>query len=177
MFLSVERCNVTKATAAVGNRWLAAASQQCAWSCILTHAEIFGETSNLPGDSAPLRPRFGALRLPPFPRIKIAFEREETSDHQRHSGKYDGAADGGWGNCVRPQGAYFEGDGGIIVLSAMFLVSSSTDVSTFHIYMAGRLLDGLCTCRFYLLHWAGVSPEGKTHVFEVSPWPSITVCT
>ena len=38
-----------------------------------------------------------------------------------------------WENGVRSQGAYFEGDRGIIVLRTMFLVSSSTNVSIFHI--------------------------------------------
>ena len=37
-----------------------------------------------------------------------------------------------WQNCVRSQGAYFEGDWGVIVLRTMFLVSSSINVSIFH---------------------------------------------
>ena len=45
-----------------------------------------------------------------FPKLKITFEREEISDPRGDSGKYDGAADGGWENYVRSQGAYFEGD-------------------------------------------------------------------
>ena len=71
--------------------------------------EFFGETSKHPGDSAPLQPRFGALRLLALPKTKITFEREEFSDHRWDSGKYDRAADGKWENCVRSQGAYFEG--------------------------------------------------------------------
>ena len=51
------------------------------------------------------------------------FEREEISDCQWDSGKYDRAADGNWENCVRSQGAYFEGDWGVTVLCTMFLVS------------------------------------------------------
>ena len=94
----------------------------------------FGKTSNHPGGLAPLQPRFGALRLLAFPKTKIAFEREEIS------GKYDGAADGDWKNCVRSEGAYFEGDWGIIVLCTMFLVSSSINVS-FSYCMVGYLLD------------------------------------
>ena len=39
--------------------------------------EFFAKTSNHPGDSAPLQPRFGALALLAFPKIKITFEREE----------------------------------------------------------------------------------------------------
>ena len=56
--------------------------------------EDFGETSNHPGDSVPLQPRFGALQLLAFPKTKISFEKEEISDHQWDSGKYDRAADG-----------------------------------------------------------------------------------
>ena len=70
----------------------------------------FGETSNHPGDSAPLQTRFGTLQLLAFPKTEITFEREEISDHQWDSGKKDGAANGDRENCVRSQGAYFEGD-------------------------------------------------------------------
>ena len=37
-----------------------------------------------------------------------------------------------WENSVRSQGAYLEGDWGIIVLCTMFLVSFSMTVSIFH---------------------------------------------
>ena len=74
-----------------------------------------------------------------FLKTKITFQREEVSDHWWDSEKYNRAADGDWENCVRSQGAYFEGDWGIIVLIVliviciMFLVSSSINVSIFHI--------------------------------------------
>ena len=58
-----------------------------------------------------------------FPKTKITFEREEISDNGWDSVKYDGAADGDWENCVRSQGAYFEGDWGVVVLCTLFLVS------------------------------------------------------
>ena len=52
---------------------------------VLTHAscltQFFGETSNHPGDSALVQPRFGALRLLNFPKTKITFEKEEISGH------------------------------------------------------------------------------------------------
>ena len=51
-------------------------------SCITNHAELFGETSNHPGDLALLQLRFGALLLLAFPKTKITFEREEISDSQ-----------------------------------------------------------------------------------------------
>ena len=103
--------------------WLAASSQQCTCSCITSRAWCFGKTSNHPGDSAPLQPRFGALWLVAFTKTKIPFEMEEISDHWWDPGKYDGTADGNCENCVRSQGAYFEGDRGVIFLCTMFLVS------------------------------------------------------
>ena len=68
-----------------------------------------------------------------FSKTKITFDKEEISDSWWDSGKYNGAADGSWENCVRSQGAYFEGDWGVIVLGTVFLMSSSINVSIFHI--------------------------------------------
>ena len=54
-------------------------------TCLLWHqvsCRVFCETSKHPGDSAPLQPRVGTLRLLAFPQTKITFEREEISDHQ-----------------------------------------------------------------------------------------------
>ena len=120
---SVETIWMIQKAAAMGNWWLAASSQQRACSCILSCAEVFNKTSNYPGDSAPLQPRFALLWLLAFPKTRIAFEREEISDHQWDSGKYDEAGGGDWENCIWSQGVYFEGDSGIIVLCITFLVS------------------------------------------------------
>ena len=108
--------------AAMGNWWLAALSWQHAHSCIMSEEECFGETSNHPGDSAPLQPRFGTLWLLAFPKTKITFERKEISDHWWDSGKYDGAAE--IGECI-PRYLLWrgEGDWGVIVLFTTFLVS------------------------------------------------------
>ena len=136
---------IQKATAR-GNWWLAASLWQCACSCITSHAEFFGKTSNHPGDSAPLQPRFGTLGLLDFPKTKITFEREEEiSDRRWDSGKYDGAADGNWENCVRSQGACFEGDWDVIVLCTMIFVSCIffNKCLYFSLYMAGYFLDTL----------------------------------
>ena len=76
----------------------------------------------------------------PFPKLKSPLKGERF---QWDSGKYDGAADGDWENCVRSQGAYFEGDWGVIVLCTMYLVSSSINVY-FSYGMAGYLLDRPC---------------------------------
>ena len=110
-------------TTAMGNWWLAHSSQQCTCSCIMPLSEFFDETPNHPGDSAPLQPRFGALWLLAFPQTKMTFESEEISYHWWNSEKYNGAADGEWKNCVRSQGAYFEGDWGVIALCTMLVVS------------------------------------------------------
>ena len=65
---------------AMGNWSLVASSQQCAHSHITNPAEFFGKTSNHPGDSAPLQPRFVTLWLLAFPKTKITFETEKISD-------------------------------------------------------------------------------------------------
>ena len=57
----------------------------------------------------PLQPRFGTLWLLTFPKTKITFEREEISDHQWNSGKYDGAAHGNWENCEVPRCLFWRG--------------------------------------------------------------------
>ena len=77
----------------MGNWWLAASSQQHAHSCITSHAEFFGKTSNHPDESAPLQPRFGILWLLAFPKTEITFEREEISGLWWDLRKYVGAAD------------------------------------------------------------------------------------
>ena len=130
---STETIQMIQKAAAVGSWWLEDSSWQRAHSCIMYHAEFFGETWNHPSDSAPLHPRFGALWLLAFPQTKITFEREEISDHHWDSGKYDRAADADWENHVRSQGAYFEGDWGVLSYVQCFLyLVSSINVSVFH---------------------------------------------
>ena len=134
-YFPTETIGMIQKPAAMGNRWLAASSWQRAHSCITSCAECFSETSNHPGETQPLySPDFVPCDFWLFPKLtKIVFEREEILDHWWDSGKYDSAAHGDWENCVRSQGAYFEGDWGIIDLCTMFLVSSSISVSIFHI--------------------------------------------
>ena len=84
---SVETIQMIHKAKAMGNWRLAASSQQHAHSCIMCPAPFLGETLNCPGDSAPLKPRFGALWLLAFPKTKITFEREEISDCCLDSGK------------------------------------------------------------------------------------------
>ena len=129
----------------MGNWWLAPSSQQGACSCITSQMKFFGKTSNHPGQSAPLQPRFGAPQglLAP-PKTKITFAREEISDHQWESGKYHRAADGNWENCVPTL------KGTEVLLSYiqcfLYLVSSSVNVSIFHI----TWLDAFWICPLYI---------------------------
>ena len=86
-----------------------------------------------------------------FPKTKITFEREEISDWLWDSGKYNGAADSNWENCVRSQGAYLEGDWGIIILCTMFLVSSSINVSIFHGWIpSGQTSDEIVYMKYHI---------------------------
>ena len=135
----------------MGNWWVAALAQYRACSCITSHAEYFGKMSNHPGDSIPLQSRYVTLQFLAFPKTKIAFEREEISVHWWDSGKYDGAAEGNWENCVRSQGAYFEGDWGVIVLCTMFLVSSSISVFYFHITWFDTFWTDLVYISIYII--------------------------
>ena len=136
---TTETIGMIQKAAAMGKWWLAASAQQCSCSYIMSCAEFFGKTSNHPGDSALLRPRFGALQLLAFPKTKITFEKEEISDHWWDSEKYDVTADGNWENCVKSQGAHFEWDWGVIVLRTVFLVSCIffNKCLCFSYYMAG----------------------------------------
>ena len=146
---------IQKATA-MSNWWLAASSQQHTCSSTTSWAEFFGERSNHPGDSGPLQPRFGASWLLAFPRTKNIFEREDSSDHWWHSGKYNGTADGNWESCVRSQGAkYFEGDWGVIVLWTVFLVSCTFFNKCLFFILHGWIPSGqtLYTCIRYIYSW------------------------
>ena len=138
---SVETIFMIQKATAVGHWWLATSPWQRACSCITCCAEFFDETSNHPGDSAPLQPRFVTLPLLAFLKTKSTFEREEISDCRWDSGKYDGAADVNWENCVRSQGASFEGDSGIVVVMYSVSCFFFNTYLYFSYYMAGCLLD------------------------------------
>ena len=140
---SVETIWMIQKAAAMGSWWLAASSWQHTHSSIMSRAEFLDKSSNHPGDSAPLQPRSGTMWLLASPKTKITLEREEISGGWWDSGKYDQAADGDWENCVRFQGAYCEGNWGIVVLYSVFLVSRIffSECLYFSHYMAGYLLD------------------------------------
>ena len=133
---SVENIQIIQKAAAMGNWWLAASSQYPAHaSCLL---QFFYKTLNHPGESTPLQPRFGALWLLLFPKLSSPLKgkrfrpllrfrkilqgnwwRFPTKDFAECFKQWKRS----WENCVRPQGAYFEGDWNVIVLCTMFLVS------------------------------------------------------
>ena len=138
---STETIRMIQKAAAMGTWWLAALSWQHAPSCITSSAEFFGKTLNHSGDLAPYSSDLVPCQLLAFPKT------EEISDHWWDSGKYNGTADGNWENCVRSQGAYLEGDWGVLVLWTMFLVSSPINVY-FSYHMAGYFLDRPC-CMCY----------------------------
>ena len=90
---STETIWMIQKVTAMGNCWWASSSRQRAHSYITSCAEFFGKTSNHPGDSGPLQPRFDTLWLLAFPKTKITFEREEILDQRWDSGRYDTTAD------------------------------------------------------------------------------------
>ena len=153
----METIQMIQKDSAMCNWWLAASSWQCAHSCIMFHAEIFGETSDYPGVFPPLQPRLGSLWFLALPKTKFMFGREEISDHRWDSGKYCGAADGDWKNCVRSQGVYFEGDQSIIVLCTMFVVSCIFFNKSLFFILHGWISSGqtlytyMCVCVYYKL--------------------------
>ena len=62
-----------------------ASSRQSSYPFYSSRAGSFGKTSHHPGLSAALKPRFGSLRLLPFPKAKIAVEREENCECYGHT--------------------------------------------------------------------------------------------
>ena len=138
----VGRWNTTNRATAMGNWWLATSSWQCACSC-----RVFCVTSNHPGYSAHLQPRFGALQFLTFPKTKITFEREEISDRWWDSGKYNGTADGDWRTVWGPKVPTLKGTEASLsyVQYFSYLVTSSINFSIFH----STWLGTFCTdCMF-----------------------------
>ena len=73
---------VTQMATAMGNWRLAAPSRQPACSRVTSPTEFFGETSNQPGDSAPLQPRFGIKSPLKRKRFQTIHEIEENMTGQ-----------------------------------------------------------------------------------------------
>ena len=128
---SAETTWMIQKAVATGHWWMAASSQHTC-PCIMSHAELFGKTSNHPGDSA-LHPSFGTLWLLAFPKTRITFEREEISDCWWDSEKYSGAADSDWENVWAPKVPTLKGTEASLSYVQCFLYHiSSISVSIFH---------------------------------------------
>ena len=166
-FIKVEHSSVE--TIWMGNWWLVASSWQCAHSCTTSYAEFFGETSNHPGDSVPPTAQVCHSASSGFSQKLKSPLKGKISDLQWGSGKYDGAADGNWENCVRSQGAYFGGYWGVIVLYTMLPVSYIffNKCLYFSYYMAGYLLDRPCISQKH--------PELSTNHVICSVWITMLI--
>ena len=130
---STETIWMIQKAAAMGNWWLAASSTTCPFIASHLVQSFFAKHQITQMTQPPY-----SLDLVPcdfwlFPKTKITFQGGEISDHRWDLGKYNGASDGDWENCVRSWGTCFDGDWGVIVLCTMFLVSSSINVFVFHI--------------------------------------------
>ena len=127
--------------------------------------EFFDKTSNHSADSAPLKPRFGALWLLAFPKTKMAFEREEISDHWWDSRKYNGAADGDWENCMRSQGTpTLKGPEASLSYVQCFLYLVSSLINVYFSYYMDRLLH-TTTHRVYISQ-CKYRPDYKTACYS-----------
>ena len=147
---SKETTQIIQKAAAMDNWWLAASSRQHAHSCIKSPADFFLAKHQI---IQVTQPRYSPDLVPCnfwlFPKLNMhrLWKRRDFRPSVR-LGKYDEEAGGDWENCVRFQGAYFEGDWGIIVLCTMFLVFCIffNNVSIFHI----AWLDTFWTNLMYL---------------------------
>ena len=119
---SAETIQVIQKAAAVGKWWL-----QLHHNNVPAHAlhlvQFFGKTSNHPGDSALLQPDLVPCNFRLFTKLKSPLKGNRFQTIYEVQENTMGQLMAIWENCVRFQGAYFEGDCGIIVLCTMFLVS------------------------------------------------------
>ena len=118
---SAETIWMIKKAAAMCNWWLTALSQQCAHWCIMSHAEFFSKTSNHQVSPTLYNQDFVSCDFWLFPKLKSPLRGKRFQTIVKIQGNMMGQ-DGDWEYCVWSQGAYFEGDRGVIVLCTMFLV-------------------------------------------------------
>ena len=72
---SVETIQMIQKARAMGTWWLAASPQQLTHSCITSCTEVFGETSNHPGHSAPLWSNLVPCNFWLFPKLNHLWKR------------------------------------------------------------------------------------------------------
>ena len=123
-----------KTAAAFGNWWLAASSHHT-HSCIRSQAEFFGEIPNHTGDSAPYSPDLASCDFLLFPKLKLPLKgkRFQTVDEiqENMTGQQMAIGRTVWvPNMPTLKGTEVSLS---CVQSFLFLVSSSINVSIFHI--------------------------------------------
>ena len=123
-----ETTEMIQKVTAMDNWWLVVSSQQQhACSCTMSRAEFFGKTSNHPGDSAPLQPRF----LKPKSGLKGKRFQTVSEIQENTTGKLMVIGRTVWG----PKVPTLKGTRAWLsyVQCFLYLVSSSINVSIFHI--------------------------------------------
>ena len=125
---SMETICMIQKTAAMGNWWLAASSWQRTRSYIML-CRFFWQNIDLPRWlSPPNSPDLVPCDFWLLPKLKSPLngKRFQTINEIQENiwiFRYFSEYSPNWENCVRSQGAYFEGAWGITVLCTMFLVS------------------------------------------------------
>ena len=152
---SAETIWMTQKALAMGNWWLAASSQQCARSGIMSLEEFFGETSNHPSDSTPIQNRFGTLwLLLLFPKLKSSLKgkRFQTIDEiqENTKGQLMAIRRTMWG----PKVPTLKGTEASLsyVQCFLYLISSSINVS-FSYCIDGYFLDRLHHIHTHMHIW------------------------
>ena len=95
---------------------------------------VFSKTSNHPGDSAPLQPRFGSVWLLAFPKTKITFERKSYKTINEIQGNTMGQLTVMGRTVWGPKVPTLKGTETSLscVQCFLYLVRSSVNASTFH---------------------------------------------
>ena len=112
---------IQKATA-MDNWWLTASSRHCTCSCIISHEGFLVKHQITQVSQPPYNPDLEPYDFWLFPKLKSPLKMKSFQTVDETWWRYDGAADDNWENCVRSQGAYFEGNWDTIVLCTTFLV-------------------------------------------------------
>ena len=144
-YSSMETIQMIRKATAMGKWRLPASSPQCTRhaSCLVQSFLAKHQINHV------TQPLYSPYLVPCdfwlFPKLKSPLNPFRFQVVDKNQGNMTGIANVHWENYVRSQGAYFEGDWGILVLCTMFLVSSSINVSIFHI----TWLDTLWTAFAY----------------------------
>ena len=126
---SAETIWMTQKAAAMGNWWLAASPRQCACSGIMARTEICGESQITQVTQIQYSTDLVPCDIWLFPKLKSLLKGKRFQTIDKIQENMTGLM---MANCVRSQGAYFEGDWSITFLCTMFLISFSINISIFH---------------------------------------------